>query len=188
MALEHLVTTYGYLALLLGTFFEGETILILGGFLAHRGYLHLPLVILAAFFGGFLADELSFFAGRWKGEALLAKHPRWQSRTRRVNDLLDRYHTPLILGFRFLYGLRIATPFVLGMSSVKTVRFVMLNAAGAVVWAVLIGGGGYLFGTALEALLRDVRKYEFEAAAGILIAGMAFWLVHSWRRRRRFPS
>ena len=50
MTLESIVDTYGYLAVLLGTFLEGETILVLGGFAAHRGYLALPWVIVAAFF------------------------------------------------------------------------------------------------------------------------------------------
>jgi membrane protein DedA with SNARE-associated domain len=36
---EKLVTDFGYIAIVVGTFLEGETILVLGGFLAHRGYL-----------------------------------------------------------------------------------------------------------------------------------------------------
>jgi membrane protein DedA with SNARE-associated domain len=37
MGLESLINTYGYLAILVGTLLEGETILVLGGFAAHRG-------------------------------------------------------------------------------------------------------------------------------------------------------
>ena len=39
--LEQILATYGYPALLIGTFLEGETILVLGGFLAHAGYLQI---------------------------------------------------------------------------------------------------------------------------------------------------
>ncbi|HYB20914.1 MAG TPA: hypothetical protein VEH09_08285 [Thermodesulfobacteriota bacterium] len=39
---ERLFDTYGYWAILVGTFFEGETVLILGGFVASQGYLNLP--------------------------------------------------------------------------------------------------------------------------------------------------
>jgi membrane protein DedA with SNARE-associated domain len=39
MTLESILDTYGYLAVLVGTFLEGETILVLGGVAAHRGYL-----------------------------------------------------------------------------------------------------------------------------------------------------
>jgi len=62
MTLESIVDTYGYVAVLLGTFLEGETILVLGGFAAHRGYLALPWVIVAAFFGSLCGDQL-FFSG-----------------------------------------------------------------------------------------------------------------------------
>ena len=64
MTLQSLIDTYGYLAILVGTFFEGETILVLGGFAAYRGYLHLPWVIIAAFVGSLCGDQLFFFLGR----------------------------------------------------------------------------------------------------------------------------
>ena len=64
MTLESIVDTYGYLAVLLGTFLEDETILVLGGFAAHRGYLALPWVIVAAFLGSLCGDQLFFFLGR----------------------------------------------------------------------------------------------------------------------------
>jgi len=37
VALQSFVDTYGYLAIMVGTFFEGETILVLGGFTGHPG-------------------------------------------------------------------------------------------------------------------------------------------------------
>ena len=58
--LEYLILTYGYAALLIGTFFEGETILIIGGLTAHLGYLQLPLVMVIAFIGSFSGDQVFF--------------------------------------------------------------------------------------------------------------------------------
>jgi membrane protein DedA with SNARE-associated domain len=46
--LQSIIETYGYIAILVGTIVEGETILILGGFVAHRGYMVLWGVILTA--------------------------------------------------------------------------------------------------------------------------------------------
>lgn len=40
--LTQLLDHYGYLAVLVCNVLEGETILILGGFAAHQGYLQLP--------------------------------------------------------------------------------------------------------------------------------------------------
>lgn len=124
---SHLLQQYGYLIVLLGTFLEGETILILGGFAAHRGYLSLPWVILIAFCGSLAGDQLWFFLGRRHGKAILKRNPFWQTRVRKVTDLFRRYHTPVIVAFRFFYGLRNLTPFVLGMTSVPAVRFFCLT-------------------------------------------------------------
>ena len=48
--LQQFLHDFGYFALFLGTFFEGETILVLAGFLAFRGYMDINLVVVVAFF------------------------------------------------------------------------------------------------------------------------------------------
>ena len=108
--LETLLKTYGYWAIFIGTFAEGETILILGGFAAHRGYLALPWVILAAFIGSLCGDQLFFYLGRAHSQWFLARRPLWKERVYKAQRLLERFQTPVILGFRFLYGTRGSYP------------------------------------------------------------------------------
>ena len=62
--LNHLLRTWGYLALFLGTFLEGETILIVAGVLASRGRLNLHYAILAAFCGSMFGDQCVFLLAR----------------------------------------------------------------------------------------------------------------------------
>ncbi len=185
MGLESLVDTYGYLAILVGTFVEGETILVLGGFAAHRGYLHLPWVILAAFIGSLCGDQLFFFLGRRHSEKVLEKRPSWRVRVERAQRLVDRFRTPLILVFRFMYGFRTVAPFVIGMSPVPTAQFVFLNVVGALVWAIVVGTGGYLFGSALEALIGNIKHYEMEIFGTGATIGLLVWTIHFYLRRRR---
>ncbi len=184
MTLESFIDSYGYWAVLLGTLLEGETILVLGGFAAHRGYLALPGVILAAFIGSLSCDQLFFFLGRKHSQAVLARRPAWKARADKANRLLERFRTPFILIFRFLYGLRTVSPFVIGMSSVPARRFILLNAVGALVWAVVVGTAGYLFGSALEVVIGDVKRYEVEALLAIAIIGILVWTSHFYWRRK----
>jgi membrane protein DedA with SNARE-associated domain len=66
--LESFLAKYGYLAIILGTVFEGETNVIMGGFSAHRGYLKLlPWVILAGFAGNFIQNQVVFLLKRYAG-------------------------------------------------------------------------------------------------------------------------
>jgi membrane protein DedA with SNARE-associated domain len=185
MSLEIFVKTYGYWALLFGTFLEGETILVIGGLMARLGYLELPIVILIAFIGSFSGDQLYFFIGRLKGRDLLANHHKWQKRVDKVHQYLERYHDPIMLGFRFIYGMRIMTPFVIGMSKrIKTSRFVMLNAIGAMIWSVIISAGGYLFGYALESVIKNIKRYELAVIITISAVGIALWIIHKYRENR----
>ncbi len=69
MDLQSIIEHYGYAAILIGTFLEGETILVLAGLAAHQGYLVLSWVISAAFLGSLCGDQLFFIWGastvRW---------------------------------------------------------------------------------------------------------------------------
>jgi membrane protein DedA with SNARE-associated domain len=181
---EHLIAHYGYLALLFGTFLEGETILVVAGFAAHQGYLKLGWVILAAFIGSLSGDQFYFFVGRLKGRAFVERRPGWQTQVKKVERLLDRYGTWILVGFRFMYGLRTVTPFVIGLSGFSSSRFVVLNAIGALVWSILVGSLGFLFGAALEAVLEDLKKFEHWIVLGLLAVGTTVWLIHFWRKKR----
>jgi membrane protein DedA with SNARE-associated domain len=182
---ETLVETYGYWAILIGTFAEGETILVLGGFAAHRGYLALPWVILAAFIGSLCGDQLFFYLGRSHSQRVMARLPSWKERIRKAKRLLERFQTPLILGFRFLYGLRAVIPFVIGMSSVPASRFILLNTISALIWAIVVGTGGYLFGNILEIMLGDIKHYERAILGGVAVIGMCFWIVRRYLHGRK---
>ena len=183
--LESLIDTYGYIAILIGTFLEGETILVLGGFAAFRGYLSLPYVILTAFIGSMLGDQFFFYVGRTHAQGMLEKRPYWKVRLEKAHALILRFQSPIILGFRFLYGLRSVTPFALGMSRVSYGKFIILNAIGAFIWAVAVGTGGYLFGQAMHAMLGHLKRYEAAAFAGIAMVGMGLWIYHLIRGRKK---
>jgi membrane protein DedA with SNARE-associated domain len=95
--------------------------------------------------------------------------------------MLDKYHTALIPAVRFLYGLRIAGPVIIGISGVSSARFALLNMLGAIVWAVIIALAGYYFGALLELLLKDIKHIEEAILLWILLVGCILWL---WRRAR----
>ena len=63
MDLQNIIENYGYAAILIGTFLEGETILVLAGLAAHQGSLVLTWVIIAAFAGSLCGDQLFFIWG-----------------------------------------------------------------------------------------------------------------------------
>ncbi len=184
MPLEALISTYGYVAIAVGTFFEGETILVLAGFAAHRGYLDLPWVILSAFLGTLCGDQLYFYLGRVKGTQFVEKRPHWRSKSQRVFSLLHKHEKLLVLGFRFLYGFRTVTPFMLGASGLSPVRFLVLNAIGALLWAISIGVSGYLFGSGLELLIGDIKRYEVIVFVGLAIAGAVAWSIYTFRKQK----
>jgi membrane protein DedA with SNARE-associated domain len=102
--------------------------------------------------------------------------------------MMNRFETPMILSFRFLYGLRTVSPFVIGMSPISAKKFILLNAAGALVWAIAVASGGYLFGRALEVFIGKLKSYEIYIMGSVAIVGVLIWGFHFYRRRRRLAK
>jgi len=178
-----LLAHYGYLALIVGCLLEGETILLLAGFAAHQGYLSLPLVILLAFASGTLGDQFFYLLGRHFGMRLLSRLPNAATRVDKVNRLLLRYHRGLIVAVRFMYGLRVIGPVIIGNSGVTPGCFVLFNMLGAALWATLVAGCGYLFGQTLQWLFIDLRHYELRAMLILLLCALILAGARHWRHR-----
>ena len=186
MTLEALIAAYGYPAIAAGAFFEGETMLILGGFAAHQGYLSLPAVLGCAYLATVATDQFYFSLGRLKGLAALERRPRWKAKSEKVVALIRRHQTPLAIFFRFLYGMRAIVPFALGATGSPRLRFLALDLLGSAAWVAAYGALGYLFGRTAQLVLGDVRRYEADGFAAILALGLLVWLL-SRRRLRRPP-
>ena len=183
MALTDLLSQYGYFALFNGCLLEGETLLLLAGIAAHRGYLSFSIVVLVAFVGGTLGDQIYFFVGRRYGNALLGRWTHLEAPAARARRLIDRQSTLLIVGVRFMYGLRLIGPVVIGMSNVSAWRFVVFNMIGAAIWAVGVSGAGYLFGHAIEWFLADMELFEKVALVCALAVVVLLWMLRWFRSR-----
>jgi len=179
-----LLQAWGYPAVLVGAFLEGETVLLLAGFAAHAGYLELPWVIAAAFAGSTLGEQFYFFLGRRYGERLLARFPRLQRRGDRVRRMLERHDVSAILSLRFLYGLRTVGPMAIGASDVPWLRFTAIDSVAALAWAGAVASAGYAFGRGVELWLGELKKIEGALAATLIVAGACVW----WLRLRKLRS
>jgi membrane protein DedA with SNARE-associated domain len=183
MTLVTLIETHGYWVLAIGCLLEGETVLVLAGFAAHRGYLDPFVVFGLATTMGFFGDQFYFWLGRHHGPAVLARWPSVARQSGQLDKLLLRYHAGVIIGIRFAYGLRIAGPVLMGMSLISAYRFVFFNALGALLWAALIGSLGWVFGHAAEVALGDIRNLEFWLLLAVGGLGLLIWWFRKWRAR-----
>ncbi|MBJ6799335.1 DedA family protein [Geomonas propionica] len=179
--------THGYWVLFLGTFLEGEAILIFAGFLAFQGYLNLYLVMLAALVGSFLGDQFYFYIGRIKGPQLLRLFTNFARKFRKALRLIERYGTLVAFVSRYTYGFRIVLPVILGMTTFPSHRFLYLNLLSALAWSVLFSLAGYLFGKTASLFIEDLQSYEpylMLVLGGIIVClWSSHFVVQRWRKR-----
>ncbi|MDF4208370.1 DedA family protein [Pseudomonas protegens] len=183
--LNALIAAYGYWVIFIGCLLEGETVLILGGMAAHQGSLQWPQVIGWATLGGILGDQLLFWTGRYSGARLLPRLKRHQAAIERVQGLIQRYPSTSVFAVRFLYGMRLVGPMVIGASGLAPWRFALLNVLGAAVWAILFVSAGYWAGEALQHFLGDLKPYRLPIFLGVIALVVLAALVRHLRNRHK---
>ncbi len=182
-----LLAQYGLFFLALGCLLEGETVLVLAGLAAHQGILPLWQVWVVAMFFGWLGDQIFFWLGRWRGDAILLRFPSWAARKPKLDAWIHRYHAPVVIMVRFVYGFRAAGPVLIGHSGLNPWVFAFFNAVGALIWATLFIGLGWIFGQTAERVLDQINHYgHFVLYIGgglILLAALGLWIWHRYRAR-----
>ncbi len=184
MDIPSLVHDYGLAAVFVGTFLEGETVLLLAAASTHFGLLDLRAVLAVAAIGAFLGDNAAFLVGRHFGAQITDRIPWLASAVPRVDRLLARWRWLAVIALRFTYGLRIAGPMLIGAGSMPAWEFAAANALGALVWAAVIGSLGFAAGHAVERVLGDVVHAEKLLLAVAAVVVIAVVVVHALARRR----
>ncbi len=183
-----LIATYGYIVVLLvvmaesaGAPLPGETSLLLAGALAGAGQLWLPGVILAAAAGAILGDTAGYWIGRNYGLALLRRHGRLfrfdEDKLGRAEAFFARHGDKTVFMGRFVPIGRIFSAVLAGVSRMRYRRFLIWNATGGIVWAILMGSLGYFFGSQLPLIERIIQRFGFGLLGVIVLAVLVRLLI-----------
>jgi membrane protein DedA with SNARE-associated domain len=178
--LKDYLEIHGYWVLFVGTFLEGEAVLLLAGFLAFQGYLDIVGVICTAWAGSFLGDQTFFYLGRFKGRVLLKRFHSIAKKFREALKLIEKYGNFVAFISRFTYGFRIVLPIILGITNLAPRTFLWINLASALSWAVLFSVLGYLFGKSASLVLDNVSNYEHYLVLALLGFICIAWCVHAY--------
>jgi membrane protein DedA with SNARE-associated domain/diacylglycerol kinase family enzyme len=159
-------------AAFVGLAVPGETAVIAGGMVAHQGDVELALLIVVVWLAAAAGDTTSFLIGRRFGRPLLVRSSRLKlgaARLARVERFYAHHGEVAVIGGRFIGFVRPVMPFVAGASRMAVKRFVASSLTGALVWAALLTGVGYVFSDSLGAAGDAVTR----AALGVaLLVGL----------------
>src|SRR5437773_1035278 len=86
-----LLPKYGYFAILIAAFWEGEAVLIAAGTLCGAGYLDWRLTVLAAAIGGAAGDQIYFYAAHQRAERAINKSKRLRKWYPKVSKFVLRH-------------------------------------------------------------------------------------------------
>ncbi len=175
----------------LGVPVPAAPVLLFAGSAIARGALSLDYVLPAAIAGALLGDSVWFAAGRIVGPRLIAALGRRSAslgtHVRNARTLFERHGAPLVSVSKFIPGLAIATPPLMGCSGVDPRIFVAWDTAGAAIWAGFWLLGGALFEPQLALAAAIVRAHGATMIDLVLGGSLLFVVVRGvqrWHFRR----
>ncbi len=158
--MQETITHLGYVGVLIGTFLEGETTILLAAIFAKLGYLKLKPVIFWSFIGTFSGDCTFFFLGKFFGRSVIERCEFLRVRASTSHGIIRQYDHLILLTMRFMAGFRSIILILLGCANLSTGRFLLINAASSLTWSVLVSLLGYSFANVVYIFVGDTKGYE----------------------------
>jgi membrane protein DedA with SNARE-associated domain len=186
MNLDEFLRQYGLLAVYLGMWLEGETVMVIGGFLAHQDYFSLAALYPVVFLGALSVDHAVYLAGRLSGRLAIIKrfHGESEGPSSWKRHLGENW--PVFLMVRFIYGTRTPYLFYVGTRRMSWLRFLGRELVAVALWCFVWVFFGQLFGHLLfitfGRLHHPARVWIIAAMA---VTGIAAVGSLALRRRRR---
>ncbi|HEX5171255.1 MAG TPA: DedA family protein [Cyclobacteriaceae bacterium] len=168
--MEDFLDKYGYFALMIGTFFEGETAILVASSLSHTGLFKIPYTVLFGFTGSFVSDWIYYLIGRFNGKYFIAKRPKLKEKVQPINDFFHKHKIQILFTYRFMYGFRVVIPLIIGMSNVKPLQYLGYSLVTGIIWASTVSSTGYFIGKFL-----NLKTEVFEQNILFIISGFALF-------------
>ncbi|MGH7904600.1 MAG: DedA family protein [Candidatus Dormibacteraceae bacterium] len=197
-ALAPFIEHYGYAAIFLGVLLEdfgvplpGETLMIAGAVFAGLGRLSIVWVLVLAFLGAVIGDNIGYAIGHLGGRRLVLRFGRYvlltPARLDDVERFFNRHGGKVVLIARFVEVLRQANGIVAGIAGMPWPRFLLFESIGAALWVAAWGSVGYFAGDKLDLIYGTFTHYLLlvAVAAGIVVLAFAAHRTRGlwWRRR-----
>jgi len=188
-ALHQFLGEYGYWALALliglesmGIPLPGETVLVIASVHAANRDGNIAAVIAAASAGAIIGDNIGYVLGRELGFRFLLRFGRYvgvtDARIKLGQYLFMRHGAKVVFFGRFVAILRCLAAFLAGVNLMPWPRFLLANAAGAIVWASVIGLGAFLFGRAFHQIVGPISLAIFVLATLAVVWGFIYLRRH----------
>ena len=181
--MEHFLEHYGYLAVILGVFVQGKSVALAAGIIAHHGELSIVGVLVAVIATTYAYDLILYAVGWSLGHRLYDRRPKWKAIAERLRALLGEQPVATLMAYRFIPGVRIASPAIIGAARYSPASFLPLDAISAALGMGALVLAGFGLGHLLFVLIDRANDYEIAVAVGVVLAGTAF-LIHRHTRRR----
>lgn len=184
--LEEFARTYGYWAVLFGIMLEnlgiplpGESIVLVGGFLAGRGDLGFWQVLACVILGGVVGNTFGYWVGVYGGWPLVLRVSRWfRIDEQKLLDIKQRFSlnaARAVFFGRFITLLRIFAGPLAGIVEMPFAQFMLYNVLGALLWSSVMVSGAYFAGQWVD--LTQLIKWVSQFSVVVLGAIAAWFLV-----------
>jgi len=181
----------GFLMVLENVFppIPSELIMGIGGIRVAQGRMEATPLLLAGTIGTTIGNYFWYALGRALGFRRLRPvidlfgrflTIEWRD-VRHINVAFRRYGPGIVFIFRFMPMFRTMVSLPAGLFHMGRIRFLIWTTGGALIWNILLVGGGWLLG----ARFREIDRYLGPVSSAVIaiIVAVYVWRLVTWRPR-----
>lgn len=144
------LATYGYIILFLYSLGGGMVAIIAAGILSYQGSMNLEISIIIAAVSNFLGDTLLFYMSRYNKNAMIPYLRKHRRKIALSHLLMKKQGDKIIIIKKYIYGLKTLIPVAIGFTKYSPAKFSIINAIGAIIWAVSLGFVSFFAGEFMQ--------------------------------------
>jgi membrane protein DedA with SNARE-associated domain/rhodanese-related sulfurtransferase len=172
----------------LGVPIPAVPLLLAVGALSATGNFSLVMGIFVTVIACLIADASWFYLGRYRGNQVLgflcriALEP--DSCVRRAQNVFTRYGLRGIVVAKFVPGMSTVAPPLAGMAGIHAVRFLAVDAVGALLYGSIFLGLGYAFSRQIDQIGAAITHIGGSALSLVVVVAAAWIGYKFWQRQR----
>ncbi|MET0365113.1 MAG: DedA family protein [Sphingobium sp.] len=169
-----------------------ELIMGIGGIRVGQGRMELMPLLIAGTVGTTIGNYVWYMIGRALGfqrlRPVVKRFGRvltmeWRD-VRRINTLFRRYGPGIVFVFRFMPAFRTMVSLPAGLFRMGHVRFLIWTAAGALIWNLILVGGGWWLGRRIT----EIDRYLGPVTWAIIVLAVVGYAWRFWTWKPRYSS
>jgi len=162
--------------------FPSEIVLVPAGYLASKGDMQIPLILISSLLGSICGALINYFGALYVGRKFLLKYGKYffisEETLNKMESFFKTHGAISTFSGRLIPGIRQLISIPAGLSKMNLKVFIFYTSLGALIWSIILVALGYIIGENQELIQNYLHQIVIITLIGVAIVTVLYILNH----------